>query len=690
MKLSESWLREWVNPDLTRDDLCHRLTMGGFEVEAIERASEEQSDADYIIEISITPNRGDCLSVRGMAREASALTRTPITSIKFVEMKPSINDTFPVSISAKAECPRYIGRIIRDVKANIETPAWMKEKLRCSGINSISPIVDVTNYVMMELGQPMHAFDLNTLDEKIVVRLSKKGEKISLLDGSEKILDDKTLVIADAKKPVAIAGVMGGLDSSVTLLTQDIFLESAFFSAVTVAKQRQYYGLNSDSASRFERGVDPEIQREAMERATQLILDIAGGKAGPLIEVIHKTDLPEKTLVKLPKDKVARVLGITISDADIENIFKRLQFQATKTAAFFNQDGWEVKIPSYRSDIAIAEDLIEEIARLYGYDKIPMHNLASTLVAPAETDAGHLHTMLRQSLCDQGFHEIVSYSFIDKKLQVLLDPGISALELMNPISAEMAVMRTNLLPGLISTMLYNKSRQQHRVRLFEIGMCFTSDGKSLSQQPKLAGLLTGLAFPEQWGMPSREADFFDMKAHVVNLLKVSYDVDELIFKPISHPAMHPGQTAGIYHQEQQIGVVGAIHPAILQALDLPQQTNIFVFELALNQLPKTKPWHFKEISKFPEIRRDLAILVNQAIPVKAIQDTISITAGDWLKDVFIFDVYQGKGVSPGLKSVALALVLQHPTRTLVDEEVTKLMEKVILTLKGQFGAELRS
>ena len=512
---------------------------------------------DNMLDIAVTPNRGDCLSVRGIAREVSALTRTPLKSLSVTAVKPSVSDTLTVKISAQSECPRYVGRVIRGVKADATTPTWMKERLRRSGVRSISPIVDVTNYVMLELGQPMHAFDLNTIDEEINIRLSKKGEKISLLDGSEKELDAKTLIIADKNKPLAIAGVMGGLDSSVTLLTQDIFLESAYFSSVTVAKQRQFYNLNSESAARFERGVDPSIQLEAMERATQLILDIAGGKAGSVIEVASDEDLPQSLTVALPNDKITRVLGIDISDAEITDIFKRLQFPTKKTASFFKKDQWEVQIPSYRSDISLPEDLIEEIARLYDYDKIPTHYMVARLEAQIKTDAGYFHDKLRESLCDQGFHEIVSYSFVAKKLQALLDPGVEAIELVNPISADMSAMRTNLFPGLVSTLLYNKSRQQHRVRLFEVGTCFVQEGETLHQAPKLAGLISGIAFPEQWGVLSKEADFFDLKANVVNLLQLSYAEDDLTFKPYNHPAMHPGQTAEICHNEHRIGVMGA-------------------------------------------------------------------------------------------------------------------------------------
>jgi len=641
---------------------------------------------DYTLDLSITPNRGDCLSVRGVAREVAALSQTPLTNISIAKVAPTNKDVLPVSLQATAECPRYLGRVIRGVKADAQTPVWLKERLRRSGTRSISPIVDVTNYVMLELGQPMHAFDLNKINEEIIVRLSNKGEKIALLDGTEKILDAKTLVIADKKQALAIAGVMGGVDSSVTLLTTDILLESAYFSPTTVAKQRQTYQLNSESASRFERGVDPTMQQEAIERATQLILEIAGGTAGPVIEKTSEKDLPTKAPIKLQKNKVTRVLGLEIAAADIEDIFKRLHF----TVLNEDQTQWEVEVPPYRSDLVLPEDLIEELARLYHYDNIPTHPLISALQVPSNEDAGLFHNRLRQSLCDQGFHEIVSYSFVDKKLQALLEPDVLPIELVNPISADMSVMRTNLFPGLINTLLYNKSRQQHRVRLFEIGICFTRSGATILQQARLAGLVSGSAAKEQWGIPARDVDFFDLKANVTNVLELSYPSGELVFKPEPHLAMHPGQTAAIYHQDNRIGVIGALHPAVLQDLDLPPQTKVFAFELDLAALPATQPFHLSEVSKFPEIRRDLAIIVNQAVPAKAIQDTIRSIAGDWLKEVFIFDVYQGKGVSPGLKSIALGLVLQHPTRTLVDEEVTKLIDNVIDELKGQLKAELRS
>lgn len=796
MKFSEIWLREWVNPSLSRDALGNLLTMSGFEVEEILPVSETFSHViigqivsikkhpnseqlnicsvdigkqkkklqivcgasnvlvgmkvavaldnavlphnksiktitmkgvssegmicssaelglseenqgilelprsaaigkdirtylkldDHIFNIAITPNRGDCLSIRGLAREISALTKSRLKEIVIPTTKSSNKsnkESFKVTIRDVKACPRYVGRIIRGVRTDIKTPLWLQECLRRSGTRAIHPIVDVMNYVMFELGQPMHAFDLNKIQNEIIVRHSKMDERIALLDGSDKTLNSDTLVIADKEKPLAIAGVMGGIDSSVTSETQDIFLESAYFSPEVIAKQSRYYHLISDSGYRFERGVDPHIQREAIERATQLIVELVGGKPGPLIEKSRKEYLPKKNTILLNYEKIGKLLGISITKNEVEAIFKGLNFSWTR-----KKQGWLVSIPSYRFDMTQSEDIIEEIARLYGYDHIPTHPIAAKLeVNRNPENEGNLHAM-RQAFCDQGFHEIITYSFVDQKLQNLLDPQETARELVNPITSDMTVMRTNLWPGLINSLLYNKSRQQHRIRLFEIGTCFTSRNQEILQQPRIAGLLTGLAFPEQWGSPARIADFFDLKGHVTDVLSFMYHTD-FVFKPDVHKALHPGQCAAIYYKEQKIGLLGALHPLVMQTLELLE--NVYVFELDLNQLAKCgKVCHFQEISKFPEIRRDISIIVNQAIPAKDIQATIRGAAGDWLKDVFIFDVYQGKGISVGYKSVALALILQHPTRTLVDDEVTELMNSVMNTLKGHLGAELRS
>lgn len=802
MKLSESWLREWVNPDVSREKLCDLLTMAGLEVDELAPAAgefdkvivgrveklsahpeadrlqvctvsidettklqivcgaknvkagmrvavaligaqlpdgtkikaaelrgiasqgmlcssselglTEESEGllelpahapigsdvksllqldDYVIDIAITPNRGDCLSIKGIAREVSAITGTSFKDKPIDSIKAAIQDTFDVLLESPEKCPRYVGRVIRNVKADLPSPVWLKERLRRSGIRSISPIVDVTNYVMLEIGQPMHAFDLDKLSGRIHIRTANTDENIELLDGSKHELDKHTLVIADDKSPLAIAGVMGGLDSGVSTLTKHIFLESAFFKPDVVARQRQNYQLNSDSAYRFERGVDAEIQRIAIERATQLILDIAGGEAGPVIEQTDKSNMPPAREVKLTKKKLDKVLGLEIPHTKVNAYLERLGFQDVKICGDVNgekleQIYWTATVPSHRFDILISEDLIEEIARLHGYDNIPTHTLRADLDVYSHQETDRDYSALKSSLAQHGYQEVVTYSFVDKKLQTLCDPEIKTLSLVNPISADMSVMRSSLWPGLLNTLMYNQRRQQTNIRLFETGNCFVlNDAGKVTQTGYLGGIATGHASPEQWGVTSRNVDFYDVKGDLEHVIGITFGI-KMTFEPGKHPALHPGQTANILLNGMSIGTIGTLHPAIQKALDLDQPA--ILFELGLNHLSASGKSLIRDVSKFPEIRRDVAILVNETVPAATIQDTIKEIAGDWLKDVFIFDVYHGKGVSPDLKSVALALIWQHPTRTLVDEEITGLMERVIDTLKRKLGAELRS
>lgn len=641
---------------------------------------------DHIIDVSITPNRGDCLSIKGLAREIAALTDAPLTPPRIAPIPATVRDTLPITLTASDDCPIYLGRVIRNIRKDAQTPIWLKERLRRAGIRSISPVVDVTNYVMLELGQPMHAFDYDKIQQQIVVRLSQAGEKIVLLDDSEQVLDDATLVIADAAQPLAIAGVMGGVASSVTPDTQHIFLESAYFTVAATARSRQHYQLNSDSAYRFERGVDPTLQRDAMERASALILEIAGGEAGPIIEVNHAASLPRTSEISLSQEKITQVIGVAIPVAEIQKIFAALQLPAQLLAT--PEPHWKVSIPAYRFDLRLPEDLIEEIARLYGYDRIPTHPLHADLQVSSGVETTLDTYALRHALSQLGYHEIISYSFVEEKLQQLFDPHHQPYPLVNPITADMTVMRTSLWPGLINTLLYNKARQQHELRLFEIGTCFITTAGHLTQPTHLAGISCGLAAPEQWGNPRREVDFYDMKGELEKLLKQFQLHHAITYKPAKHPGLHPGQSADIFQNDQKIGVFGLIHPSVAQVLEV--NSKIFLFEFDLTQLQNTRQLHLTEISKFPEIRRDLALLVNRAIPAQEIQATIRMVAGDWLKDSFIFDVYQGKGISPDQKSVALALIVQHPTRTLVDDEITELVDRVISALKGKLGAELRS
>lgn len=683
MKCNELWLREWVNPPLSLEKITALLTHAGLEVESISPVEEPLSSQDWIIDIAVTPNRGDCLSVRGIARELSSLTGAPLKDLLIKPINPTIKDALPVKIENPKACPNYVCRIIRNINTNCTTPTWLSERLKHCGIALIHPIVDVMNYVMLEIGQPMHAFDLKTIEKQIVVRQSKKGETITLLDGSKQKLNDHTLIIADTKKPLAIAGVMGGLESSVTSLTTDILLESAFFDAQTIAEQRQRHHLNSDSAHRFERGVDPSIQKMAIERATQLILEIAGGQTGKVTTKTNLKWLPQKCKISIASSDIEHLLGIAIPSKKVDLIFHSLFFSFKKT-----KNKWLVTIPLYRFDLRLTEDLIEEAARLYGYANIPSTPIKALLHTDQTKQSKNLVTALKHGLQYLGYHEIINYSFIDSSIQKLFDPNESPFDLINPITNDMTVMRTNLWPGLIQTMQYNKNHQQHRIRLFEVGTCFLKRKSKITEELRLGGLISGFTHPEQWGLLKREVDFFDIKGDIETLLHALYPNDAIDFKPIDHLVLHPGQGASILHQEKEIGLLGMLHPAIHQKLDLTSR--VFIFELNLSLLTMAGAFQSKSISKFPEVRRDLALLIDETIPAQEIQDKIKNIVGSALSDSFIFDIYQGKGIPQGLKSVAIALIFQDHKQTFQDQDINELMDHITNCLKEQLGAQLRS
>lgn len=637
--------------------------------------------SDYVIDVSITPNRGDCLSVQGLAYEISALTDTSLADKKFPVISASIKDALTIAIKQPEECPRYVGRVIRNVKADAKTPVWLQERLRRSGVRCISPVVDVTNYVMLELGQPMHAFDLAAISGNIQVRMAT-GETLELLDGKTVTLDDETLIIADDHKPLNIAGVMGGMSSAVTLLTQDIFLESAFFNSTCVARQCRLYQLNSESSHRFERGIDPLLQKKAIERATELILMICGGKAGPVIDVSHDKLLPMPAVIHLRQARIEKILGFSIAAKSIENILTRLGFKLKK-----NKEGWQVTVPARRTDITLEIDLIEEIIRLYGYDKLPTHTLTAGLTMQPVSEKILSQDAISATLQDLGFHEIISYSFIDKKSHDLFNPHVPPKILVNPITADMTVMRASLLPGLVKTLQYNQNRQRLRVRLFEIGLRFLQRDGRVLQEMMLGGLVSGLTWPKQWGAEKRMVDFFDLKGDLENLFQRTFATGQFSFKAGEHPALHPGQTAYIYREDRIIGVIGALHPLVLQTLDLGDKP--MVFELALDELMPASTPIFADFSRFPEIERDLALIVDQTVTADDIKRRIIDSAGELLKNIKIFDIYQGQGIASGKKSIALALTLQHSCRTLMDSEVAQLMDRVVTDLKETFSAELR-
>ncbi|MDX1694620.1 MAG: phenylalanine--tRNA ligase subunit beta [Ketobacteraceae bacterium] len=636
---------------------------------------------DNIIEVDLTPNRSDCLSIAGVARDIGVIERAEYTPVHIDEVAPVINDTFDVSITAVEQCPHYVGRVIRGVDVKAPTPLWMVERLRRSDIRSIDPVVDVTNYVLLELGQPMHAFDLDRLEGHIHVRLAESGEKLVLLNGQELELTPDSLVIADASGALALAGVMGGAGSGVTETTRDIFLESAFFDPIAIAGKARGYGLHTDSSHRFERGVDFELQKKAMERATSLLCEIAGGKPGPIIEASYPDHFPKLEPINLRRSQIQRVLGFAMKDNDVEDILERLGMDLVST-----ESGWHIVPPAYRFDIRIEVDLIEELGRVWGYNNLPTRLPAMNFEVVPAPENRIPESRIKQLLVDRGYQEAITYTFVEKALLDKLAPDTQAVELANPISADMSHMRTSIWAGLLKVAQHNINRQQHRVRLFETGLVF-SEQNGIYQQPHIGGLLFGDVTAESWHAKGRSVDFFDIKADVESLINLSAEPEAFSFAAAEHPALHPGQAAVVSRGDQIVGYLGALHPVIQKALDIPGPVYLFDLEMAAISA-RTLP-SFKELSRFPEVRRDLAVIVQENIPAEAILRVVRAETGEWLTSSVIFDVYQGDNLKEGHKSVAFGLTLQHPSRTLKDEEVNDVVNRVVASLKEQLNVTLR-
>jgi phenylalanyl-tRNA synthetase beta chain len=637
---------------------------------------------DTVIEVDLTPNRGDCLGVAGIAREVGVLNRAPVAALATAAVPATIDDSFPIELRAPEGCPRYVGRVIRGIDPGAGTPLWMQERLRRSGIRSLGPLVDVTNYVMLELGQPMHAFDLTRLQGGVVVRWAAPGEKLLLLDGREVDLDPETLVIADHAQAVAIAGVMGGERSGIAEGTTTLFLESAYFSPEAVSGRARRYGMHTDASHRFERGVDPQLQVRAVERATQLLLAIVGGEPGPVTESVAVEQLPRPVSVALRRARITRLLGAELPDREVEEILTRLGMHLEPTA-----DGWQVSAPSYRFDIAIEPDLVEELARIHGYANLPSTrpHSAMTVRAAAEQPGGA--PAAAALLVERGYQEAITFSFVDTARLHLLDPEAAPIALANPISNDMAVMRTTLWCGLLEALGHNQRRQQARVRLFETGLRFMHRAGEILQEPMVAGVAYGTCLPEQWGAAARPIDFFDVKADVEALLGLTATGGAPIFTADQHPALHPGQAARITRDGQQLGWMGSLDPRVTNQLGL--RGNVLLFELGLDALGHGRVPQFAPLSKFPTIRRDLAIVVGEEVTATHLCDVVRAAAGGWLQELQLFDIFTGKGIDSDQKSVALGLTLQHPSRTLNDSEVDTLIDRVLSELGSRLGAELR-
>jgi phenylalanyl-tRNA synthetase beta chain len=791
MKVSEQWLREWVNPRIDSDDLVAQLTMAGLEVDGTEpvagdfrgvvvaeiQQAEQHPDADKlsvcqvsngsevfqvvcgapnaragikvalaevsavlpgnfkikkaklrgveshgmlcgadelgigentggimelpanapvgadircylnledkVIDIDLTPNRGDCLSMAGLAREVGVLNKADVTTVVVTEVSPVSDAVHDVTVQAKADCPRYVGRVINNIDVTAATPQWMVERLRRSGIRSIDAVVDVTNYVLLELGQPMHAFDRDKLRGAIAVRMAGEGEKLTLLDEQEVTLTADTLVIADASGPLAMAGVMGGASTGVSSETQHIFLESAFFQPTTIAGKARSYGLHTDSSHRFERGVDFALQRQAVERATELLLEIVGGEPGPVIEVVSEADLPQRSAVILREERVKSLLALDIGGAEIVDILQRLGLGVEELAP----GEWKVAVPSYRFDIAIEADLIEELARIYGYNRLPVCAPTTTLTPMPVKETNVSIKALRRVLLARGYNEAITYSFVDPKIQAYFDDGEQSIALANPISADMSVMRTSLWPGLVQALQYNQNRQQQRVRLFESGLTFKRKGEKIEQVARIGGVIAGGRSEESWHGKVQSVDFYDAKGDLEALLSLGGAAETFDFKTKTHRALHPGQSAVILKNGQEVGYLGALHPSLEKTLGLSGP--VYLFELDLVAVQEGRLASFRELSKFPEVRRDLAILVSSSTELSAIVQAMQASAGEWLSDVRLFDLYEGKGIEPGYKSLALGITWQHPERTLTDEEISGFVDCIINELGSKFNAKLR-
>lgn len=637
---------------------------------------------DTSIELDLTPNRGDCLGMLGIARDVGAMLRLDVAEPPAPEPAVTIDDEFPVRISAGGECPRYLGRIIRGIDLDAETPLWMQEKLRRGGLRCIDPVVDVTNFVLLELGQPLHAFDFGKLQQYIDVRLAVPGEKLTLLDGKELELKPDTLVIADGAGAVAMAGIMGGMKTAVGEQTSDVFLECAAFAPSAIAGRGRAVGLQTDASQRYERGVDYLLQHRAMARATELLLDIAGGEAGPVTEALG--EIPDTRRAQLRFESIHRVLGIDIPREEVLDIFTRLGFTAIEQS----DADVTLEVPSYRYDVDIEADLLEELARIHGYDRLPLTMGLDRQETGQAPERRIRLERVRNHLVALGYQEVVTYSFIEPELASRFsEKGLDTVQLQNPISRDMSVMRSSLMPGLVQTLRYNANRRQENLRLFETGQRFGRNTHGLLQESMLAGLISGVRENNNWSNSSELADFYDVKGDLESLFGLGGRIGQLEFTAAARPGLHPGQCAQILFDDEVAGYVGALHPALQRELELPAA---FLFELRIDALCRQELPVAEEPSRYPEVGRDLAIVIGEEVTASSVEKVVREAAGPLLTELNVLDVYRGGQVPDGSKSIALGLTWQHPSRTLGDAEIDQVIDSTIKALQEKFDASLRN
>ncbi len=636
---------------------------------------------DSVLAIELTPNRPDCLALRGVAREVGLLARAPVAEPRAPEVPARTDTEFPATLHDADACPRFVSRVITGIDIGRPSPRWLRERLRRAGLRSIDAVVDITNYVLLELGQPMHAFDFRKLRGGIVVRRARAGESLALLNGQSVALQEGTLLIADAGGPLSLAGIMGGAASAVGAATTDILLESAFFHPAALAGQARRYGLHTDASHRFERGVDHQLQRRAVERATELALAIVGGEAGPVNETVAARHLPGAPAVELRRERIERTLGLAIADDEVERILAGLGMAVEPTGA-----GWRARVPSWRFDLAIEADLLEELARVYGYDRLPVGPIRSALaIRPAEREVPLRD--IRRRMVARGYQEAITYSFIDPAEQALFDPERSPVRVGNPIAEDMSAMRTSLLPGLLGALARNVKRQRSRVRLFETGLRFLTGEEGLRQQPAIAAMATGRRAVENWSERADETDFHDLKGDLESLLALAAGAGEFRFSACERPGFHPGQTAAVRRGGRLIGHLGALHPELLARFGLA--ASVYSFELCLDSIRACAPPRFAGLSRFPGTRRDLAVLVDRQVPAAELLERVRAAAGSCLADLRLFDVYAGKGIDSKRKSLALGLTFRHSSRTLDEAEVGESIRQVMDMLEKTYNAELR-
>jgi len=637
---------------------------------------------DTALEVNATPNRGDCMSVFGIARDYTAAREQRYLTCVVPPVPARSAAVFPVSIEIPSEVPVFTCRVIRGVKAAAESPAWLRERLRRVGLNSISPIVDVTNYVMIGLGQPLHAYDLNRLAGGITVRMATAGERATLLDDKEYTLDADHVVITDANGVVGLGGIMGGKGSSISDATTDVLLEAAHFTPDAIAGRARRLGLFTDAAQRFERGVDPSLPALALERATSLLLEIVGGEPGPVQITRGNESRVDEGWVSLRRSKLSRLLGVSVPDAEVKALLTAVTGEVEVT-----KEGWRARRPAHRFDIRIEADLVEEVARLRGFDSILEQHAMAPQIAGVATESRVPNERLLTAMADAGYREVITYSFVDPELQRQLFPDVPVLALGNAISADLSEMRVSLWTGLVQAARENIRRQQTRVRMFEIGKKFDVSGAALQEVETLAGIALGQRWPEQWGSPREALDFYDVKSDLMALFALTGDVASYRFEAATMTCLRPGRTARIYRDSTPVGWLGEVHPQLLKPLGVPGGTLLFEVETELAFVANSSKYN--KISKFPSIRRDLAIVIDECVPLAVLQENVTVSASGLLTDLIVFDVYRGQGVEIGRKSIALRLILQDSSRTLTDVDGDAVVAKVVARLRDELSASIR-